>query len=246
MKTAVRSACGASTSATFDLAEFEGLPPPVARYFRFALTSGQRYVRRAHLRFTGTFAARPDAWAPFTAEQDVTARPPGFVWDARIGMLPVVPVRVRDSYAGGEGAMRATVAGLVPIVNQHGTTEIAAACLQRFLAEAVWLPTALLPTDGLSWLAIDHSTSRVMLTDHGTTVSLDFGFGPTGEIQTISGMRYRDVKGTPVLTPWTGRHTDYTRIDGMMIPTSGEVAWVLPEGRVPYWRGRLVETKFDW
>ena len=232
--------------ATFEVAQIEGLPPPVGRYFRVALTPGQRYVRHAHLRFTGTFAARPNAWSPFTAEQDVTATPPGFVWDARVAIMPVVAIRARDSYVGGEGRMRVSVAGLVPIINQNRTPEMAAASLQRFLAEAVWLPTALLPGNGLSWLALDHSTSRATLTDGPTTVSLDFGFGPTGEIQTVSGMRYRDVKGTPVLTSWTGRHADYTRIDGMMIPTSGEVAWVLPEGRTPYWRGRLVETKFDW
>ena len=70
-------------------------------------------------------------------------------------------------------------------------------------------------------------------------------FGPRGEITTISAMRHRDVDGTAVLTPWIGHHTDYKRVDGMMIPTAGEVAWVLPEGRTPYWRGRIVDASYD-
>jgi len=232
--------------STFDALALDGLPRPVARYFAFALSPGQRVIARAHLRFTGTFAAKPDAWAPFTADQDVRAQPPGFVWDARIAMMPVVSVRVRDSYVGGEGSMRAVAGAVVPIVNQHGTREMAAASLQRFLAEAVWYPTALLPREGLAWSAIDDTSARVTLTDGPTTVSLDITFGKRGEIETVSTMRYRDVKGTPVLTPWVGHHRDYARLGGMMIPTSGDVAWVLPEGPEPYWRGRLISATFDW
>ena len=220
------------------------LPPAVARYFTFALASDRRPIGRAHLQFTGTFAAKPNAWAPFTAEQDVRPWPPGFVWDARVTM-PFVSVHVRDSYVDGEGAMRASVAAIVPMVDQRGTPEMAAASLQRFLAEAVWYPTALLSRKGLSWSAINDTSARVTLTDGPTTVSLDVTFGPRGEIETVSTLRYRDVNGAPVLTPWVGHHLDYTRIDGMMIPTSGEVAWVLAEGPTPYWRGRVVAARFN-
>jgi len=122
--------------STVDADRLDELPPPVARYFAFALSPAQRIISRAHFRFRGAFAAKPDAWAPFMAQQDVRAQPPGFVWDARIAMMPVVPVRVRDSYVGGEGSMRAAFSGLIPVVNQHGTPEMAAASLQRFLAEA--------------------------------------------------------------------------------------------------------------
>ena len=232
--------------SAFDVAQLAGLPVPVARYLAFALSPGQRIIAHAHLRSRGTFAAKPNAWAPFTAEQDVHTQPPEFVWHARIAMLPLIPVRVRDRYVGGEGSMRAAVAGLVPIVNQHGTPEMAAASLQRFLAEAVWYPTALLPGDGLSWSSIDEKRARVTLTDGATTVSLDVTFGSAGEIETVSTMRYRDVKGTPILTGWVGHHRDYQRLSGMMIPTSGEVAWVLPTGPMPYWRGRLISATFDW
>ncbi len=227
-------------------ADVPGVPGCVARYLAFALGSDQRPIRRAHLRFAGTFAAKPNAWAPFTAEQRIVPVPPEFVWDARIRMMSVLPVRVRDSYLGGEGAMRATVAGVFTLADQHGTPEMAAASLQRFLAEAVWVPTALLPRDGLSWSAVDDSTARVTIADRGITVSLDMTFGSRGEIVGTSGLRYRDVKGAPLPTRWVGEHRDYQRMDGMMIPTSGEVAWVLPdEGRTPYWRGRLVEVQFD-
>ena len=232
--------------STFDVSRLAGLPAPVARYLAFALSPGQRIIARAHLRSSGTFAAKPNVWAPFVADQEVGTGPPEFVWNARIAMMPLVPVRVRDRYVGGEGSMRAALAGLIPIVNQHGTPELAAASLQRFLAEAVWYPTALLPGHALSWSAIDDRSARVTLIDARTTVSLDVTFGSAGEIETVSAMRYRDVKGTPILTPWVGHHRDYARLSSMMIPTSGDVAWVPPTGPEPYWRGRLVAATFEW
>jgi hypothetical protein len=120
---------------------------------------------------------------------------------------------------------------------------MAAGALLRYLAEAAWLPTALLPVSGVRWEPVDDSTARATLTDRGTTVSMDVHFSAGGEIQRISALRHRDVNGTPVLTPWVGRFSSYARVEGMMVPTEGEVGWELPDGWFPYWRGRTVETE---
>ena len=32
----------------------------------------------------------------------------------------------------------------------------------------------------------------------------------------------------------------------MLIPTEGEVEWQLQDGRFPYWKGRIVEAKYDF
>ncbi|HKG92399.1 MAG TPA: DUF6544 family protein [Gemmatimonadaceae bacterium] len=233
-----------ATQARYTREQLAELPAPVRRYFDFALTPGQPLVRHARLLQTGTFALRPDRWAPFTAVEDFAVWPPGFVWDARIRMAPLVTIRVRDSYADGEGAMRGRIAGLVPVVNQGGSAEMAVASLLRWLAEAPWLPTALLPSAEMRWDAVDDSTARATLTDGGTTVSMDVHFGALGEIARISAMRHRDVNGTPMLTPWEGRFRDYARVEGMMVPREGEVGWVLPDGWLPYWRGRIVRAEY--
>ena len=225
--------------------QLERLPAPVARYFDFALTPGQPLVRRARFRQAGDFRTRPDAWSPFAAEQHFSVRPPGFVWDATIRMLALAPVRVRDSYLAGEGTMYGRVAALVTVADQRGTPEMASGALMRYLAEAVWLPTALLPCERVAWEAVDDSTARATLADGSTTVSVNVHFGGAGEVVRISAMRYRDVKGTPVLTPWEVRLRDYARVSGMMVPRAGEVAWLLPEGRLPYWRGRMVEARYE-
>lgn len=231
---------------TFGLEQLAGLSDPVVRYFRFALAAGQPIIRRATLRTEGDFLVRPGrAWSRFTAVQHFATDPPGFVWDARIRMAPLVTVHVRDGYVNGEGSMLGRIWGVVPVVDQRGTPELAAGALLRYLAECVWLPTALLPRPGLSWTAIDDGAARVTLTDGGTTVALDVRFAPSGEIVRVSAMRHRDVSGVGVLTPWTGRFSDYARVHGMMIPVSGDVEWLLPEGAMPYWRGRIVATEYE-
>jgi hypothetical protein len=127
---------------------------------------------------------KPDgAWSPFTAEQRFTGAPPGFVWDAEVRMMPLVPVRVRDSYVAGQGQMLGRVGGVVSVVNEGGTREMALGAR-------------------------------------------------------MTALRYRDVNGAGVLTPFEGRYERFIREQGVMVPGAAEVAWLLPEGRFAYWRGR--------
>lgn len=226
-------------------AQLDGLPIVVQRYFRFALRPGQRSTGQVRVEQEGLFTMRPNVWSSFTATQHFTTQAPGFVWDATIRMAPALSVRVRDSYVGGVGAMEGRVAAVVRVVNQHGTPEMAASSLQRYLAELPWLPPGLLPSAGVRWTALDDSTARATISDAGLTVSADFHFGALGEIVGMSTDRYRDVRGTPVLMPWVGRFWDYERVDGMMIPRQGEIAWVLPEGTVPYFRVRIVSATYE-
>ena len=224
-----------------------GLPAPVARYFAFALSANRPHITKARATWVGTFLTKRDAKpSAFTAVQHFTVRPPGFVWDAKIKMLPLVPVFVRDSYVDGDGAMYARVAGLIPMTDQRGTREIAEASLQRFLGECVWLPTALLPGSGVEWTAKDDDTARATLTDRGNTASVEFRFGERGEITGCNAMRQRDVDGEPVLTPWRTRTCDYVRVDGMRIPRYAEAAWMLPCGPLTYWRGRLDRIAYEY
>lgn len=186
---------------------------------------------------------KPGAWAPFTSVQHVEVWPPGFVWDARIRMAP--GPAVRDGYVRGTGTMAAAYAGPVPVVDEGGTPEMAAASLLRYLAEAAWLPTALLPASGVAWEALGDSAARATLADGATRVSMDVFFGPQGGITRILAQRPRDVDGVAALTPWEGHFGDYERHGGMQIPMTARVGWILPQGRHDYFRGRITAVEFD-
>jgi hypothetical protein len=230
-------------------AELEGLPAPVVRYFREVLRDGQPLVRSGRLVQKGEFLVRPtpDGWRPFTATHHFAARPPGFVWDARIRMAPGLAICVRDASIDGTGSMRASVLGLFTMLNVEGTPDIAAGALHRYLAEATWFPTALLPSQGVAWTPIDDSSARATLAVASTTVSLEFRFGEDGLVRSVFAPdRARDVNGHGVPTPWQGRWFEYEEHGGMRIPGRGEVEWILPEGPQVYWRGRVTQISYEY
>jgi hypothetical protein len=229
--------------------DLDGLPAPVARYFRAVLPDARVTIVYARLEQRGEFLVRPGpgGWRPFTAVEHFTSRPAGFVWDATIRMAPGVPVFVRDGFVGGRGSMTVSVLGLRRLVSVEGTPAIASGALQRYLAEAVWLPTALLPSAGVDWTALGPASARATLTAGVTTVSVDFHFGVDGLVERIyTASRERDVGGGRTLpTPWQGRFARYEMRDGVRIPLEGEVAWLLPEGPQPYWRGEIIGVTYQ-
>ncbi len=151
------------------------VPPPVARYFRATLRDGQPMIRSAVATQDAEFFIN-GAWRPLTATQHFRASPPAFIWDARIQMAPLLPALVRDAYADGQGAMKASMLGVFTLAHRAGLRELNLGALQRFLGEAIWLPTALLPGDAVSWTAKDDHSATATLRDRGLEVSLLFEF----------------------------------------------------------------------
>jgi len=58
--------------------------------------------------------------------------------------------------------------------------------------------------------------------------------------------RGRMVGKVTTTAPWEGRWSDYQVCDGMTVPMTGEVAWLLPDGRKPYWRGSITLLHYDF
>ena len=76
----------------------------------------------------------------------------------------------------GEGTLHPSLLGFVTLVDVRGTPEVAEGELIRFFAEMAWYPTALLPTQGVRWEAIDDTSAHGTLTHCATTISLVFRF----------------------------------------------------------------------
>jgi hypothetical protein len=224
--------------------ELEGLPAPVQRYFRAVLTEGQPIVSAVSIVMSGRFNMAPagQRWRPFSACQRVVTRRPGFFWDARIALAPGVAVQVVDSCIAGEGLLRAAVLGLFTVAQQRGRGDIAQGELMRWFAETPWYPTALLPSQGVRWRALDDHAAEATVVDGPLRVTLRFSFDADGLLSAFRAeARGSLVQGRIEMAPWEGRWSDYRVQDGMRLPFTGEVAWMRPEGRRPYFVG-TVET----
>lgn len=231
-----------------DFREIDGLPEPVQRYFRTVLREGNPMVTGVRVRHQGTFnmGETTDRWRPFSSDQWVVTRRPGFDWDGRVTMMPGLTVRVHDAYVAGEGVLHAALLGLIPLVDLRGVGDIARGELMRFLAEAAWYPTALLPSQGVRWDAHDARSARATLTDGPVSITMLFTFSNFGGIETVKAeARGRTVGQQVIPTPWQGRFWNYQERGGMLVPLEGEVSWLLPEGEKTYWRGRILEIEYE-
>jgi hypothetical protein len=231
--------------------QLAGLPVPVARYLRQVLRDGQPMIRRARVEWRGGFnMGQPgaDKWKPLEATQVYVVDPPGFVWDARIAMAPVLPVLVRDMFLAGKGSMRGKIAGLITVVDAAQTPQLSMAALQRHLGEAIWFPTALLPSQGVRWEPIDDSRARATLSSGGVTASVEFHFGADGLVDAVMvpDRLFDNGKSPPEPHPWRARVLGWREFEGMKLPAQAVAEWVLDSGVYAYWRGEPVAVTLDF
>lgn len=220
-------------------------PAIVRQFLARSVRDGQPAVTTARITQRGEFQLN-GRWCTMKARQLFSATPPGFIWDARIYAAPLMPVYVRDSYVLGRASMRASMLGIYSLVNQAGAPALNSGALLRYLGEAAWFPTRLLPGAGLSWEGIDDRAARATLTDADTTVSLEFRFDEDGHlIELYSPDRFREVNGEYVPTPWRVRALGQQVVDGVPLMTPSVAEWVLPSGPLPYWRGRITRIRYS-
>ncbi len=235
-------------NARYDTKELHGLPAPVQRYFRTALREAQPLVMAVTLEQKGTFnmSETGNRWKPFAATQHIFTNRPGFVWDARIKIAPFLPVHVHDAYIAGEGILHAMLFGLATLASLRDTPESAQGEFMRYFAEAAWYPTALLPSQGVQWEAVDDNCAKATLKDGATVVTILFRFTKDNLIETVQTKRPRMVGGQLIPTQWEGRWSSYEVHAGMSVPAAGEVAWILPQGRKLYWCGCLKNIRYEF
>ena len=116
--------------------------------------------------------------------------------------------------------------------------------LMRLLAEAPWYPV-LRPGHGVLREPIDEHSAKATLTDRGVRAMLTFAFNNHGLIQSVqTDARGRSVGEPIVPTPWEGKWWHYEVREGVRVPLQPEVARILPEGRKPYWRGKVTWSRW--
>ena len=233
----------------YDAREIDGLPAPVRRYFRAVLKDGQPFIASATFELAGTInmSATGERWKPFTSTQRAVTHRPGFLWNGRVAMLPGLAAHVHDSYIAGVGTLHAAMLGLFTVAEVQGGGEIARGELMRYFAEMAWYPTALLPSQGVRWEAVDGRSANATLVDGPISLTLLFRFDDAGLITSV----HADARGSGVgkdmvMRPWECSVSNYQLRDGMMVPTRGGAAVLRPEGRRPYFVGDLTSLVYEF
>lgn len=225
-------------------ARWDALPEPVRRYLSYAIPEGAPAIRTARLEHDGFFRTKPgERWLPIEGVQYFTTATPGFVWNASVRPAPLLWIEARDCLLSGRGNMLVKFVSTFTIADASGPQIDQGASL-RWLAEGMWFPYAFVG-DQIEWAPVDARSARVTLRHDGLPVSAVVEFDDEGKLASLRGDRYRDVGGNGVLTPWVGRGSDYRDFNGLRVPSSVEVLWVLPEGEFSYVRFRVTTLEYN-
>ena len=102
--------------------DLEDVPEPVRRYLAWALPE-PRQIRVARLSQSGEVRTNPieGKWMSFEAEHLAVTTSPGFVWNARVSVVPFMHVRVVDSLVQGEGAGQVSLMSVIPMGSEAGS-----------------------------------------------------------------------------------------------------------------------------
>jgi len=205
---------------SFSDAEVAGLPDPVRRYLGASIALGAPLAAAARFRMSGSIKLGR-RWVRFRAQQ-IEAPHQGFVWAARAGGFIVGS----DRYADGQGAMNWKLLGLIPVMHANGP-DVSRSAAGRVGAEAVWVPTALLPRFGVAWNATDphHITANYRLDD--AEIELHYTLEDDARVRSVVFDRWGDPDGSGTWEhhPFGFEVSRYSTFDGVTIPSAGRAGW---------------------
>ncbi|MBC8155627.1 MAG: hypothetical protein H7Z72_22290 [Bacteroidetes bacterium] len=205
--------------------------------FRHVLKPGQPYLRTVRLRHDGDFKTDLEKdWAAITSDEYFLADKPGYIWIGTTAWFTA-----QDQYVAGQGSLTVRLLGTLPIVQGSGPAYNQGELL-RWLAEAAWFPTSLLPGGRVVWSPVDDHSAMLTLTDHGLTVSCLMSFNENDELVRCQAQRQSDATH---FQAWVCRLFDYREIHGLLVPTQGGAAYVIDGEEKPYARFVLRDIAYD-
>ena len=212
-------------------------PPCVSRYLERAgrVARGMRLAQEGRLR-TSPSSRR---WMPFAASHEALVDRPEFTWKARVWAASLVTIEVEDRLRAGAGSGEVRLWGM-RLGQDAGTPEMHSGALHRYLAEAVWIPGALAPREGLRWSPIDERRALATLSDPGREVSLEFRFDEAGDVAAVfTPARWGKFGRGYQQRAWEGHFRDWVDRDGLRLPLQGEVGWYEGAELRLVWQGRI-------
>ena len=226
---------------TLDSASIANLPPLIQKYLE---TSG--YIgspKRSHLTMEykdvdfGMGVNKPRIKIDYT-HVDFADSPErlAFIDSKMFG----IPFQGYDYYMNGKGGMKGVLAKLVTLFDQTGPA-MDKACLITYLAEAFFLPEALLK-DFITFKQIDEHTVEATITNKGITATGIFHFNDAYEMTSFTTNNRGQISpdGTIEYTPWEAQCENYkTYSDGIKRPTVFRAVWKNKDGDFVYFDGKI-------
>jgi len=232
----------------FDLEKLTAdLPEPVRKYLRMATNGIDYKAKSARMTHGGEFRLSPDQpWLKIKGEEYFTVCKPGFIWHARLKMLPMVWVEARDKFHNGRGSMYIKLQSTFTVADSKGP-EMDLSSYLRWAAEIPWFPQGFLADDYVTWIPVDKRQAKARFEYDSLKGECLFSFDDEGRIiEMQSDDRFREVEGKQVKTRWKGYYSEYREMGGFTIPSCCEVVWVIDGEEFCYARFRIDKMEYSY
>lgn len=222
-------------------------PKPVKIYLEHALALQNKMIHFASLKQIGEFRTSIDGeWSPMRADGHFLAMKPGFIWKSRFGSGFIPTKTAWLELLDGKGFGSVKFLGLFTILSPSGY-EADISLLSRYLMESIWFPTALLPSNYISWKEIDDLNAIATLSYGTQHVSAQFTFNEHGDIAYITSHdKYRDFKGSFEKEQFTLHCKNYQIFQHIRIPSEVEFIWNLEGKDFCYGKFKITSIKYKF
>lgn len=206
----------------FDATQVADLPEIARRYFQHAIAPKTPIYTVAELEMTGTFLlGDTEGFQTYrmTARQALRG-PDQFIWLPRLRCGPISVIG-SDALVGGDAWTRFWLLGLVPVAQEPTSPDLVRSAQFRAAVESgLWLPTNLLPDNGVSWEQIGPNEAEISFLRLEPQIVLRLTLSGNGAVKRVVGQRWSNANSGRVfrLQPFGGTVSNERSFDGLTIP----------------------------
>lgn len=221
------------------------LPQPVQLWLNRSGVVGKEKIYAVRLKQKGLMRTKPEQqnWFEARAEQYFSIEEPAFVWKVEMNMIPFLPVRGRDKWVEGKGAINIKLLSLINVANE-ADKKIDQGALQRWLAEMSWFPSAGL-SPYIHWEALGAFSAKATMHYKGVSGSIIFDFNKEGDMIACYADRYMGGGKNAGLEKWQVVAKEHAFMDGFRIPVRLEATWKLKSGDFTWYKLEITGVEYN-
>ena len=226
-------------------ADLAALPPLMQVYLRRSGAVGRPHVHSMRVVFAAEMRSGPTApWMAATATQYEFFNPPARLFHMNASRAGI-PFDVYHRYVDGAATFQVRIAGLYPMVNQHGPAMTRAETVTLMNDILVMAPAAVLDLP-FTWTTLDARAVRAGFSNTGFTVSATLTFDEAGDlVGFVSTDRWLQDESGARDVPWSTPIAAYAIVNGIRVGTRGDANWIAPAGEWTYGRFTIREIAYN-
>ena len=224
-------------------ADLTPLPPLMQAYLRRMGAVGRARVRNMRVTFKAQMRSSATApWMQATAMQYEFFEPPArlfYMNASRAGL----PFDIFHRYVDGAATFQVRIAGLLPMVDKHGTGITNDETVTFMNDVLVMAPAAVLGLP-FTFETLGERSLRATFHNVGFTVSAVLTFDGAGDlVGFVSADRAHDREGGAAT--WSTPISGYREVDGIRIGALGDANWIEPSGEWTYGRFEITSVAYN-